>query len=46
MEALEATLRPLHDATWEDTLGGLGMLERAKMEITVSYAVNDLIWGE
>jgi hypothetical protein len=42
---VEETLHPLLDQKWNETTAALGKMERAKMDILVSYAINDLIWG-
>lgn len=46
LQSVEDTLKPLLDRKWAETTGSLGTLERAKMDVLVSYAINDLIWGE
>lgn len=43
---LEASLAPLYDKPWSETVEKLDTLERAKIDILLSYAINDLIWGE
>ena len=42
---LEKTLEALQSRPWAETADALAPLERAKMDILLSYAVNDLIWG-
>lgn len=43
--SVEETLKPLLEKKWAETTGSLGTLERAKLDVLVSYAINDLIWG-
>lgn len=45
LDDLETQLAPLLNAKWSDTITGMSTLERAKMDVLVSYAINDLIWG-
>jgi hypothetical protein len=45
LSSVEETLRPLLDQKWNETTAALGTMERAKMDVLVSYAINDLIWG-
>ncbi|KAK4689070.1 exosome complex protein LRP1, partial [Tremellales sp. Uapishka_1] len=42
---LEGSLAPLLKSSWEDTTSSMSLLERSKLDITVGYAVNDLIWS-
>ena len=44
--SVEETLKPLLERKWAETTGELDTLERAKMDVLVSYAINDLIWGK
>jgi exosome complex protein LRP1 len=46
LSSVEETLAPLLEKKWNDTTGSLNTMDRAKMDILVSYAINDLIWGE
>ena len=46
LSSVEETLKPLLERKWAETTGALGTLERAKMDVLVSYAINDLIWGK
>lgn len=46
LSEVEETLKPLLERKWTETTASLGTLERAKMDVLVSYAINDLIWGE
>lgn len=46
LTSVEETLKPLLEKQWNEITASLGMLERAKMDILVSYAINDLIWGK
>jgi exosome complex protein LRP1 len=46
LESVEKSLAPLLERKWNETTAGLGTMDRAKMDILVSYAINDLIWGE
>lgn len=46
LTSVEETLKPLLDKQWNETTASLGTLDRAKMDILVSYAINDLIWGK
>lgn len=46
LTSVEETLRPLLDKQWNEITASLGTLDRAKMDILVSYAINDLIWGK
>ncbi|WWC61736.1 uncharacterized protein I303_104321 [Kwoniella dejecticola CBS 10117] len=34
------------DSAWNDKLGKLDTMDRAKMDVLASYTINDLIWGE
>lgn len=45
LESVEETLKPLLEGKWTETTGSLSTLERAKMDVLVSYAINDLLWG-
>jgi hypothetical protein len=45
LSSVEETLGPLLDQKWNETTAALGTMERAKMDVLVSYAINDLIWG-
>lgn len=44
--ALQFALSSLHTRPWSETTESLSSLERAKMDILLAYAINDLIWGE
>lgn len=44
--SVEETLGPLLEQKWSETTAALGTMDRAKMDVLVSYAINDLIWGE
>ncbi|OCF36762.1 hypothetical protein I316_01358 [Kwoniella heveanensis BCC8398] len=44
LDVLENALKPLQTQEWSSTLEELSTLERAKMDVLASYAVNDLIW--
>lgn len=44
--SVEQTLAPLLEQKWSETTASLGTMDRAKMDILVSYAINDLIWGK
>jgi hypothetical protein len=46
LTSVENTLGPLLEQKWSETTAALGTMERAKMDVLVSYAINDLIWGE
>ena len=46
LSSVEETLKPLLERRWAETTSSLGTLERAKMDVLVSYAINDLLWGE
>lgn len=46
LSSVEETLGPLLDKKWNDTTASLSTMDRAKMDILVSYAINDLIWGK
>jgi len=46
LSSVEETLGPLLEKKWNDTTASLGTMDRAKMDILVSYAINDLIWGK
>jgi exosome complex protein LRP1 len=43
---LQDSLKPLFSAEWEETREKLGTLERAKMDIMLAYAINDLVWSQ
>ena len=43
---LEASLGALKAQPWSETKEGLSTIDRAKMDVLLSYAINDLIWGE
>lgn len=45
LSSVEETLAPLLEQKWSETTAALGTMERAKMDVLVSYAINDLIWG-
>jgi exosome complex protein LRP1 len=45
LNSVEETLGPLLEQKWTETTSNLGTLDRAKMDVLVSYAINDLIWG-
>lgn len=45
LSSVEETLKPLLERKWSETTSSLGTMERAKMDVLVSYAINDLIWG-
>jgi exosome complex protein LRP1 len=45
LDAVEALLSPLLEKPWHETLEALDVLQRAKLQVLVSYAVNDLVWG-
>lgn len=45
LSSVEETLKPLLERKWTETTGSLDTLERAKMDVLVSYAINDLVWG-
>ena len=46
LPALEASLGKLKTKPWTETTEGLESLDRAKMNVLMSYAINDLIWGK
>jgi len=46
LDSVEKTLEPLLKRKWSETTSSLNTMDRAKMDILVSYAINDLIWGE
>lgn len=46
LDRLEAAVAPLLAQPLNDTLNDLAPLERAKMDILVAYAINNLVWGE
>jgi exosome complex protein LRP1 len=46
LSSVEETLGPLLEKKWNDTTASLSTMDRAKMDILVSYAINDLIWGK
>jgi hypothetical protein len=46
LPALEASLGKLKEKPWTETAEGLDSLDRAKMDVLMSYAINDLIWGK
>lgn len=46
LDHLESALAPLFARPWSETLAGLGQLERAKADVLLAYAINDLVWGE
>ena len=46
LPALEESVKALKSKSWEDTTEALETLDRAKMNVLLAYAVNDLIWGE
>jgi exosome complex protein LRP1 len=46
LTSVEETLGPLLEKKWNDTTASLSTMDRAKMDILVSYAINDLIWGK
>jgi len=46
LSSVEETLAPLLDQKWNDTTASLNTMDRAKMDILVSYTINDLIWGK
>ena len=46
LSSVEETLGPLLEKKWNDTTASLNTMDRAKMDILVSYAINDLIWGK
>ena len=43
---LESVLSPLHSRSWSDTTESLSTLDRAKLDILLADAINDLVWGE
>jgi exosome complex protein LRP1 len=45
LDDLEATLGPLLEKPFHDTLDGLDRLQQAKLCATIPYIVNDLVWG-
>jgi len=45
MSSLESALSSLHNRPWPETLESLTTLDRAKMDILLAYAINDLVWG-
>jgi len=46
LPALEESVRALKAKSWDETTEALETLDRAKMNVLLSYAINDLIWGE
>ncbi|KAK8864301.1 hypothetical protein IAR55_001548 [Kwoniella newhampshirensis] len=44
LDTLEKAFKPLESSPWSETISALPTLERAKMDVLVSYAINDLIW--
>ncbi|WWD17402.1 hypothetical protein CI109_101843 [Kwoniella shandongensis] len=47
LDVLEKAFEPLvgsSASTWTETISALPTLERAKMDVLVAYAINDLIW--
>lgn len=46
LDSVEETLGPLLEKNWNETTAELSTMSRAKMDILVSYAINDLIWGK
>lgn len=46
LPALESSLGQLKAKPWSETVESLDHLDRAKMDVLMSYAINDLIWGE
>lgn len=45
LENVQQLLDPILSKPWHETLEALDVLQRAKLEVLVSYAVNDLVWG-
>lgn len=45
LPALEASIGALKEKSWSETTEALPTLDRAKMDVLLSYAINDLIWG-
>lgn len=46
MGDLEAAISPLLSKPLNETLGDLQPLERAKLDVLIAYAINNLAWGE
>lgn len=46
LDTLEATLAPLLARPLNETREALGGIERAKLDVLVAYAVNNLVWSE
>ncbi|TXT15575.1 hypothetical protein VHUM_00078 [Vanrija humicola] len=44
LDHLEASLAPLFARPWAETLAGLEPLQRAKADVLLAYAINDLVW--
>ncbi|KAL1413627.1 hypothetical protein Q8F55_001405 [Vanrija albida] len=44
LDALESALAPLLSQPWSQTLSALPALERAKADVLLAYAINDLVW--
>lgn len=43
---LKASLDGIGDKPWSETRESMDPLDRAKMDVLLAYAINDLIWGE
>lgn len=46
LESLEEVLEPLLSSPLPDTLAKLNVLERAKMQATLAYVTQDLVFSE
>lgn len=46
LSIVETDLSQLHARPLTETREGLGSLERAKLNLMISYAIHDLVWGE
>ena len=45
LDQLEHVLEPLLEKPWNETLQGLDVLQRAKLNVLLAYVVHDLAWG-
>ena len=46
LPALEEAFAPLLQRPWSETLESMSELDRAKVDILMAYAINDLVWSE
>lgn len=45
LEGLEAACEPLFSKPYRETLAGLDNVEKAKMDVLLAFAINNLVWG-